>query len=102
MCRDLGATFLLSTVEGFVLLGKDESFPFFVEDRDADNAVEVGVGFDTLGVEIGDALVTGDTGFFFNLATFLSLFSGVTCTSCKTKKTMSHQIKPNNQSLYTV
>lgn len=97
MYRDLGATFLLSTIENFLLLGKDESFPFFVEDRDADNAVEVGVGFDTLGVERCDALVTGDTGFFFTLVTFLSLLTGGTCTG-KTKKNMSHQIQPNKVS----
>ena len=98
MCRDLGATFLLSTIEGFFLVGKDESFPFFVEDLDADNAVEVGAAFDTLGVLICDALVTGDDGFLFSLATFLSLFNGVTCTS-EIKKTMSHQMQNKNQSL---
>lgn len=86
MYRDLGATFLLSPIEEFLLLGKDESVPFFVEDRDADNAVEVGVGFDTLGVERCDALVTGDTGFFFTLVTFLSLFTGGTCTGKTMKK----------------
>jgi hypothetical protein len=97
MCRDLGATFLLSTIEEFLLLGKDQSFPFFVEDRVADIAAEVGVGFDTLGVERCDALVTGGAGFFFTLATFLSLFAGGTCTG-KTKKNMSRQIQPNKVS----
>ena len=105
MCRDLEATFLLSTIEGFFLVGKDESFPFFVEDLDADNSVEVDAAFDTLGVLICDALVTGDAalvtgddGFLFSLATFLSLFNGVTCTS-EIKKTMSHQMQNKNQSL---
>lgn len=97
MYRDLGATFLLSTIEEFLLLGKDQSFPFFVEDRVADIAVEAGVGFDTLGVERCDALVTGGDGFFFTLVTFLSLFTGGTCTS-KTKKNMSGQIQPNKVS----
>jgi hypothetical protein len=86
MYRGLGTTFLLSPIEEFLLLGKDESVPFFVEDRDADNAVEVGVGFDTLGVERCDALVTGDTGFFFTLVTFLSLLTGGTCPGKTMKK----------------
>lgn len=87
MCKDLGDTFLLSPAERFLLLGKDEPFPIFVEDLDEDR-VDVGVGFDTLGVErcgdlaildalvIGEDFAAGDAGFFFILEMFFSLFTG--------------------------
>lgn len=100
MCKDLGATFLLSPAEEVLLLNKDEPFPIFV-DLAEEIGVEVGTGFDILGVEscgalaigdtlvMGDAFVIGDTfviidafvigdaGFFFILEMFLSLLARV-------------------------
>lgn len=88
ICKDLGATFLLSPAERFLLLDKDEPLPIFVEDLDEESRVDVGVGFDNLGVErcsalaildavaIGDDLAVGDAGFFFNFEMFLSFVTG--------------------------
>lgn len=65
MCSD-GATFLLSPALRILLLGNDEPFAFFVDDQEALATVEVGVGFDVLGVEISeDFLGKGDACFFF-------------------------------------
>lgn len=114
MCKDLGGTFLVFSLEGFVLLGKDEPLAFLTEDRGADTAaVEVEIGldtlgvkfccnldtlgvefcgnfdtlgvefcgnFDTLGFEIWGVLVIGETDFFLDFDTFLSLLTGVTYT----------------------
>lgn len=52
MCKDLGGTFSVSSMEGFLLLGKDEVLPFFTEDRGAGVAIEVDIDFDALGVEV--------------------------------------------------
>lgn len=74
------ATLLLSPLEETCLLdNKDGEFPFLVEGADAIVLVGVvDVGFELLGVEIGDALDLGSIGFFFVLAALLSLFAEVT------------------------
>lgn len=65
MCSD-EATFLLSTALTNLPLGDDEPFAFFEDDQEVLRAVEVGVSFDVLGVEIsGDFLGKGDACFFF-------------------------------------
>lgn len=79
MCKDLGATFLVFSSEGFLLLGVTPLLPFFVEDCDADIRLELGfgVGIDSLRVEFFGALVMGDSDFFFSVATFASFFTVV-------------------------
>lgn len=52
MLRDVGAARLISAKEEFLLLGNDETFGLFVEDRDADITVAVDIGFDNPGVEV--------------------------------------------------
>lgn len=78
MCKDLLATFLLSTLEVICLLDKYGEFPFLVEGADADILVGVDVGFELLGMEIWEALDVGSIGFFFVLAALLSLSIEVT------------------------
>jgi hypothetical protein len=76
-CKDLEVTFLFSPAGGFLLLGNNEPFNFFVEDCDADSELEVGTRFETFGVEICGCLVTSGSGFFFVLAISLTLLSGI-------------------------
>jgi hypothetical protein len=76
-CKDLEVTFLFSPAGGFLLLGNNEPFNFFVEDCDADSELEVGTRFETFGVEICGCLVTSGSGFFFALAMSLTLLSGI-------------------------
>lgn len=84
ICRDLGATFLLSTEDGFRLFNRDELLPLFIEERGtvdrAAGVVGPGVVLESLGVEIWGAMAVEDTGFFLTLALFRSLTTGVVCT----------------------
>lgn len=92
MCREVGATFfhspaegilllgdgfLISPAEGFLFFGKDDPFAFFIDGCDEDIILEVGVGFESLGLEICGDLAIGDTAFFITDAVFLSLFAKV-------------------------
>lgn len=76
MWRDVAATRL--PTEEFLLLCKDETFAFFVEDRDEGVIMEVGAGFCTLRFDICGGLGVGDTGFFLLVPTkFGSFLVGV-------------------------
>lgn len=99
ICRDLGATFLLSIEDGFRLLNRDELLPLFTEDRNTEDraagVVGPGVVLESLGVKIWGALAVDDIGFFLTLALFRSLTIGVICTN-KRRKIEASESKLSN------
>lgn len=87
MCRDLGGTFLVLSLDGFELLDEDEPLAFVTESRGADFApVEADIGFDTLGVvfcSIFDTLAVVFCGIFDTLGVvFCGIFDTLGVEFC--------------------